>query len=112
MLTREAVLMFLDKVKSGGILALHITNRHLDLERVAGAVAASIPGVYAALASDKVDVSFDHTRSKVLFLSRSEKSIALVREWAGAGGAPPTNGVAWSDDYSDILSVLWRRGKS
>jgi hypothetical protein len=111
MLTREAVGMYLDKLGPDGILALHITNRHLDLVGVTTAVAKSIPGIRAVIAQDKVATSLDHAQSKVMFITRSEASLAALNRRI-AGAAPPAaadDNVAWADDYSDILSALWRQ---
>ena len=35
LLTREALLLYFDKMQQNGLLALHISNRHLDLVGVA-----------------------------------------------------------------------------
>jgi hypothetical protein len=110
MLTRVAVGMYLDKLGPDGILALHITNRHLDLVGVTTAVAKSIPGIRAVIAQDKV-ASLDHAQSKVMFITRSEASLAALNQRI-AVAAPPAaadDHVAWADDYSDILSALWRQ---
>ena len=43
LLTREAIALFLHKLAPEGILALHISNRHLDLPAIAAATALSVP---------------------------------------------------------------------
>jgi hypothetical protein len=109
MLTREAVAMYLDKLAADGILALHLTNRHLNLVQVASAVARSIPGIHALIAQDRVATSLDHAQSKVMFITRSPTALTALEERVNlAAVAPAGDGVAWTDDYSDILSALWR----
>ena len=49
LLTREAIALYLDKLTPDGILALHVSNRHMDLHTIASATAKSLPGTFVAL---------------------------------------------------------------
>lgn len=109
LLTREALELYVDKLAPDGLLALHISNRHLDLVGVASAVAASIPGLHAAFVHDLRVNSLDVSTSRVLIASRSAEAIDKVLRWKGAIRASAATDHVWTDDYSDILGAMWRR---
>jgi hypothetical protein len=108
LLTREAILLYLEKLSPDGLLALHISNRHLDLVGVASALAGSIPGIHAAYVYGRGDGSVYAPGSGVAFISRSQSTMAAVMEMPGARTPPASSYRPWTDDRSDILSVLWR----
>lgn len=108
LITREAIELYLDKVGPAGLVALHISNRHLDLVAVASALVASLPGVHGVYALGDGDLKNYNIGSVVLFVSRSDKVIADAATMKGAKPLPPPSVRPWTDDRSDILSVLWR----
>ena len=48
LLTQEALALYLEKLTPDGILALHVSNRHMDLHTIASATAKSLPGTLVA----------------------------------------------------------------
>ncbi|MFM1814433.1 MAG: hypothetical protein RLZ98_1128 [Pseudomonadota bacterium] len=112
LLTREAIAMYLSKLRPDGILALHISNRHMDLVAVAGATAHAVPGTHAALADDVPKVqNFDQSASHVMFITKSKKALEpiLASKNVTAMGAPKV--APWTDDFSDIVGAIWRTYK-
>jgi hypothetical protein len=106
-MTREAVALYLSRLSSDGLLAFHISNRHLDLRPILAALAAE-HGLTALVQTHLVD-GRDTTRnsSEWVVMGRSPAAVASLvndRRWK------PLQAVAgkalWTDDYSDILSVL------
>jgi hypothetical protein len=113
MLTKEAVQLFLDKLKPEGVVLLHTSNRYLDLNSVLGAILKELPDGTAGIAV------FDHKAkqysvgesisSNVIF-AKSEAVLEPYRPVVGTVQDLSDNGLrAWTDDYSDILGA-WRRG--
>lgn len=109
LMTKEAVQIFLDNVKHGGLLAFHITNRHLDLKPVVAAHAKAF-GLADVIqefrlkkktpllhSSDLVVMAKDATTLQPLSHSNSGK-------WRPLPGYPDMR--QWSDDFNSILSVL------
>jgi SAM-dependent methyltransferase len=109
LLTRQAVTLYLARLRPGGVVLFHVSNRYLDLvpplarvaradgavglyQRHAGDVAAGgIASVWVALAHDAVDLAdLD-----------ADPRWSLLEAVTGHGDA-------WSDDYSDVLSALLR----
>ncbi|MCB1512751.1 MAG: fused MFS/spermidine synthase, partial [Hyphomicrobiaceae bacterium] len=109
LLTREAIELYLSRLAPDGVLALHISNRHMDLQSVAAATVLSIPGVHAAVVSDKKGLGgMDGTKSRVFFIAKSAKSLATVKSWPDAHAAAPKGVRPWTDDYSDVLGAIIR----
>ncbi len=110
LLTVEAVRLYLEKLTSNGVLAFHVSNRHLQLTTVAAAVTKAIPGTYAALVTDNRDgQDYDAVGSHVVLIARSKEALGDVLTWPGASVADPAGVTPWTDDYSDILSAIWRK---
>jgi hypothetical protein len=112
LLTREAVGLYLSKLTEGGMLAFHISNRHLDLSPVLGSVAKSY-GLAALIMRDG-EVSPAEARGGkdasvwVVMSRRPEdlKRLTVDRRWETLGA--PDDFRVWTDDFSNIFSVLWR----
>jgi hypothetical protein len=107
LMTIEALRLYLDKLAPTGLLAMHVSNRHLDLVAVAGALAGAVPGIHAALADDRVpDKSLDRASSHVVFVAKAPQALAAIMSRPFMGPLPASQMRPWTDDYSDILKAL------
>jgi spermidine synthase len=112
LITREALRMYLAKLRDGGAIAFHISNRYLDLRPVLIALAndARIPGAVGdQVASDEDRVRLYYSSRWVVLARRPSTLAGLVRRegWSPLASEPATR--VWTDDFSDILSVMkWR----
>jgi len=110
LLTVEAVRLYLGRLSANGILAMHVSNRHLDLVDVVAAVIREIPGIHALLADDGVtDKGFDRATSHVVFITKSKEAMEPVRVLPYMVAMPASGTRAWTDDYSDILGAILRK---
>jgi spermidine synthase len=105
LMTREALGLYLSRLAPGGVLAFHISNRHLNLAPVLGRLAAS-HGLAVRLQqhSDGTPGLF---ASWWMVMSRDEKDLgplASDRRWVVP--TIPASTPLWTDDFSNILSVL------
>ena len=108
LLTAEALRLFVDKLDPDGLIALHVSNNHLDLVPALASTIGLLPGVVAAVVDDdRPSGSLDATSSRVVFLARKAASLAPVLQWGNARPLEPGPERAWTDDYSDVLSALW-----
>lgn len=110
LLTVEALQLYLGKLAPDGILALHVSNRHMDLVSVVSALTTKTPGVHAVLARDQISGNtFDSAASYVVFITKSEASMQPLRTFPYMLPMPEPNQAAWTDDYSNILTAIWRK---
>jgi hypothetical protein len=110
LLTIEAIRLYRAKLAQGGVLALHLTNRYLDLEPVVGRQAES-EGLICRIRYD-LHVSAAEKRAgkhpsiwAVMAESGHDLGDLMVdARWCSPAlrkGSP-----AWTDDYSDLASYL------
>ena len=105
LLTREAMQLYLSKVRDDGIIALHISNRMLDLEPLIAKVALDLGVVPLALETSPNERQFDDGMRPSIWM-------VIVRERAHADkligwrpAEPTLDKPLWTDDYSNILSA-------
>ncbi len=114
MMTVEAIRMYLDKISDNGLLAMHISNRHMDLPSAVSSTLAQIPNVSSAFVyfspkQDAKGIDADASASQVVFIAKSAKVLDPIRAWPDAEGLPRGRASAWTDDYSDVLSAILRK---
>ncbi len=110
LLTVEAVKLYLDKLSPDGLLAMHISNRHLDLISVAGAVMRAVPGAHAMLADDRTPgQSLDTAPSHVVLVSKSPATLERAARLPFMQALPASPMRPWTDDYSDVLGAILRK---
>jgi SAM-dependent methyltransferase len=107
LLTREFLASALDRLREGGVLAIHISNVYFDLEPVVAASlkslgASSLTQYFRSPAADGLD-------SHWLVAARTPADLATVA--ADTRWQPPRVGDRiWTDDRSNILDAInWRR---
>src|SRR5262249_10692422 len=112
LLTREAIAGYLSRLEPGGVLLLHISNRHMDLGPVAASVGAT-EGLVTWLKQDNrpdiVPPAFK-LNALVAALARDPRDLGDLPQRAGWHELRPDPTVrAWTDDYSDILGAILRK---
>jgi trans-aconitate methyltransferase len=111
LLTREALRGYLAHLAPHGMLAVHISNRHLELARVVAAVGAT-DGLMTIVKTDRTPANFAvdlRAAAMVAVLARHEADFGVLR---GAEGWEKTEAGAvapWTDDYSDIIGAMVRK---
>ena len=113
LLTREAFALYRRVLRPDGLLLVHISNRHLNLEPVVAAAARqgyhALVGNHEPSASEVADGA---SPSRWIVLSPSRERLEQVRAVTDPGfweSLRPTPGFAgWTDDYGSILPILKR----
>ncbi len=111
LMTKEAMKLYLNKVKPDGVVLMHISNLNLDLAAVFGATLRLIPGVHGVIISDVAASDEDEAEAEttVAIYARSQKALEPLRSLKGVS-EPKGQGLrGWTDDYSDILSPFLRK---
>ena len=126
LLTREAVALYMERVPDDGIVALHISNKYVMLDVVAARIAEELNLTALVLNDGWSDEEADaikkkgdlvppgKTQSSWVVLARKPDTLApflgdefktqFGRAWHPLETDPAVR--VWTDDYSDVLSVM------
>jgi hypothetical protein len=108
LMTREALELYLSRLGDGGALLLHVSNRHLSLAPVVARLAES-EGLIALQQVEVVGPTAPPGKSSSHWIAMARTradlgALAADDRWrplAASDGTP-----LWTDDFSNILSVL------
>ena len=112
LLTREAMAIYLAKLKPHGLIVMHVSNRHLELASVvAGIAAANGLVTLVSDAPDRDELSDPYKfGSTVAVVAREREDFGpLARSSDWELTAPDPKQWVWTDDYSNVLGSLWRK---
>ena len=107
LLTREALGIYLSRLAPDGRIAIHISNRYLDLEPVVAALARERGMTALVGTGPPKKMGFYENSSTWVVVARSrEDLLALARlgDWKAARLDPAVR--PWRDDFSSLLGVL------
>jgi hypothetical protein len=111
LLTREAMQLYVSRLKADGVLAVHISNRYMALEPVVSALVHA-EGLSGLVKFDGDIPSADTPRGRMMAhwvaIARSTQPLerlAGVPGWRTLDGGAERPAI-WTDDYSNILSVI------
>ena len=109
LLTQEALSLYFKHLKQDGVLAIHISNSHLDLTHLVRGLAKALDKniVYVETDADKEN---EHNVQWVL-LTNNQVFLKDVRVKAYRSNWPTESigeksDIVWTDEHSDLLSVL------
>ena len=114
LLTKEAFVTYRRHLKPDGVLAVHVSNRYLDLEPVVRLIAGESGLGVAVINDDDVgefqvdEFTGGAYTSDWMLLSADSKVLAqpLISKAASESRETPAGARAWTDERSDLLSVL------
>jgi hypothetical protein len=110
LLTREAMELYLDRVGPNGVVAYHISTRYYPLQAAVARIAASLgvpaldqyyPGHFEKDPGD--------TPSRVVIVARSAEALAALASDPRWKALPIDDTNAWTDDYANLLGLLFER---
>lgn len=108
LLTREAVRLYLSKLDAHGIVAIHISNRYVHLEKVVGNL-ASDARLVALIQEDTTKPGAGRLPSTWVVMARSKDDLGTLAadpRWVALKGDPRAR--VWTDDYSSVLTAfIW-----
>ncbi|KAF0178337.1 MAG: hypothetical protein FD164_2232 [Nitrospirae bacterium] len=109
LVTREAFSLYFSKLDRSGILAVHISNKYIDLAPVLGRLAEDA-GLVGYLQDDREDESIGKYHSTWVLLARDKKYLgALPADERWTQLKSDKSKAVWTDDYSNILKVfIWK----
>lgn len=114
LLTREALALYLTKIRPTGIVVLHLSNRNLALVSEAARVARDLNAPTLYRISDRFEqpyVSYyGGLAASVMIVARSPEVLANLQsalpshDW---NVFPAPSGPGWTDDYINMPRALW-----
>ena len=110
LVTREALALYLRKLAPGGMLAFHISNNHLKLAPIFGALASDAGLVClidddTALTHEQADQGKFASQWVVMARSRADLgTLATDARWKPLDA--PSGTQVWTDDYSNLLHII------
>ena len=109
LLTRQALQLYLEMLAPRGLLALHLSNRYLDLERVAANLAEDAGLEGRLIQHDDAPETEGATRSTWAVLTRRADALGALAQddrWTATKlEGDPKVGV-WTDDFHNLLAVI------
>lgn len=113
LLTREAMALYVSRLSDDGVIAFHISNRHLALAPVLARVGEAEGVVMVRqFFNANAEAGPDARASEVVLVAKSQDAIA---PYLGTGNWKPleTDGARpWSDDYSNVVGAMYDHWKS
>ena len=101
LLTLEAMRAYLESTSPGGVIAFHVSNRHLDLEPVVGRLADELD--LNAVASSYFPTDSDGAPTQYVVVARDQSQLSeLGDSWTQARIGTDL----WTDEFSNLLGVL------
>lgn len=103
LLTTQALELYLAKLAPDGLLAFHISNRYLNLEPLLAGLSRRA-GLSAFLNRDGQRTVMERYQSVWVVMARSDAVLGTIpsdSHWTKLKGD-----IVWTDDFSNILSVL------
>ncbi|MXW72252.1 MAG: ferrichrome ABC transporter permease [Acidobacteria bacterium] len=110
LLTAEAFDLYQSRLAPGGTIAVHISNRHVDLAPVIRAQGLRLDLLSLLTVSDPDPDLFHYTATWVVLslntdLITDPSLLGRAEPWTGEA-AEPADRFLWTDDHSNLLDVL------
>ena len=109
LLTAEAMQTYRRHLKPDGVMALHISNSHLDLRPVVRALAETVGFTALAVPPERVDPREGKLVSIWMLLTANQEFLrqpAVTTAQSSPINLPQRENLLWTDDYSSILPIL------
>ncbi len=103
LLTREAFEIYARHLRPDSIMAVHISNRYLDLSPVVAGLADHF-GLHSRRVVSAGDLESGQFPADWILLAGNAAALDAILTTADI--APPQRSVLWTDDHSDLVGIL------
>jgi SAM-dependent methyltransferase len=115
LLTREALELYFRKLKPGGIIAMHVSNRNLELASVVAGIGESVGAIVRVYDGGDLEEDVDEHRwiPTIAVVGRNEADFGVLAKselWPIRERDPRQR--VWTDDYSNVVGALLRHLRS
>jgi protein-L-isoaspartate O-methyltransferase len=113
LVSREAIRIYLGKLKPDGMILFHVSSRYLNVSRLVAAVVTDA-GLPAYIREDNDESAMGKLASTYVAVGRSAVSLGEIPKMDGWKKlSEETELRPWTDDYSNMLALIppieWRR---
>jgi len=111
LVSREAVSMYVRKLKPNGLILFHVSNRYMDVKGLVSAVAHDA-GLAGIVRYDEDERSTGKTSSDYVVTARQREHFGHLTEnpnWLEM--EKPEKIQPWTDDYSNMMAIVRRPSK-
>jgi SAM-dependent methyltransferase len=109
LVSREAIQMYLTKLKPDGLIMFHVSNRYMDVESLISAAVtdAALPGL---VRYDNNEEHVGKTSSDYVIAGKSLQALGLLVHNSSWSPVRKPEGIEpWTDDYSNMLEIVrWK----
>jgi hypothetical protein len=111
LVTTEAIALYQSKLRPGGAILFHISNRNMDLGPIVTATAhARGLSTWIRLTQQTVELTEQRKYSPhVAIVARHPEDLGLLAEQGWVAQPGPGAARAWRDDYADVIGAIWRK---
>lgn len=110
LMTREAVRMYMNALQPGGVLVLHVSNRHLAVanEAVRVAAAEGLPArLWRSPGRETSTVgNLENPSASAVLITKTEAAMHALKLGAHWIEPPVLDGRAWSDDFVNFVRPM------
>jgi SAM-dependent methyltransferase len=115
LLTREALELYFRKLKPNGIVAMHVSNRNLELASVVAGIAQANNAIVRVYDGGDLEEDVDEHRwiPTIAVVARNDADLGVLAKselWPIRERDPRQR--IWTDDYSNIVGALLRHLRS
>jgi SAM-dependent methyltransferase len=106
LVSREAVQMYLKKLKPNGLILFHVSNRYMDVESLVSAVSLDV-GLHGLVRYDDNEEPTGKTSSDYVVVARHTDDFGDLNSdenWTEV--EKPKTIQPWTDDYSNMMSIV------
>jgi hypothetical protein len=106
LVSREAVQMYLKKLKTNGLILFHVSNRYMNVEALASAVIFD-SGLQGLARYDDDEEPKGKAASDYVVAARHPEDFGSLQDdmnWSAIEN--PAHIQPWTDDYSNMLSIV------
>jgi SAM-dependent methyltransferase len=112
LLTKEAMALYLRKVKPYGVVVFHVSNPNLELATVVAGIAAANGAIALLNDGSQIEADWDghkYVATVVAAVRRAEDMGPLATDPSWPVLPPDPRQRVWTDDYSNIVGALLRK---
>jgi len=106
LLTKEAFELYFKHLDEEGILAIHVSNSHLDLTSLTRGLAGSLNKSSLYVKTDANNAEVNQTQWVIITNNKAFLNNAKVKDLTSPWPNSIDKNIVWTDDYSNLLSVL------